>query len=281
MENCLKLAMLGSVNIAKPMDTSYHAHIRKHNREVENNRLMPHVDNLCSEIQIRAMDSAAIWRAIADFAGSIKEVRDSINGLFPELPEQSRLPSGKSKETLDQLAEEVCDIITSYAVERFELTKHLVSATLVQKSLFVARKSRFPVEALKEATEAYLMLKKDRLKMELSILYKRKMLLQIQDVSTLLSALLDKGLSTCFSETVKLLRITATTLTPAETERASSTLKKLKAFQKNTVSEDRLSALAMLSVEQQLIKDIPDFNHRTIELFSSRKEHQANFAYMQ
>ena len=45
-------------------------------------------------------------------------------------------------------------------------------------------------------------------------------------------------------------------------------------------SEDRLNALAMLSMEKKLVKDIPDFNHRlVIERFASLKERRAKCMY--
>ncbi|XP_061476477.1 uncharacterized protein LOC133381407 [Rhineura floridana] len=243
-------------------------------------RIMPHVDILCSEIQRSPLDSEAVWGAITDFARGIKEIRDSINGLFSELPEQSQLPSSKSKETLNRLAEEVCEILVSHAMERFEFTEHLVSATLLPVSSFKARTLQFPDEALREAVEAYPILRKDKLKAELSVLYRRQMPLRTQDDLTLLHTLLDRDMEESFSETVKLLRITTTTLTtPGET--SSSTLRRVETFRRNSVPKDWLSALGMLFIEQQLVKNIPDFNQRTIELFSNRKEHQANFAYMQ
>ena len=45
------------------------------------------------------------------------------------------------------------------------------------------------------------------------------------------------------------------------------------------MSQDRLNAVAMLSMEKKLIKDNHDFNHRVTEKFASLKERRATFMY--
>ncbi|KAI9536407.1 hypothetical protein NQZ68_033666 [Dissostichus eleginoides] len=50
-------------------------------------------------------------------------------------------------------------------------------------------------------------------------------------------------------------------------------------FLRNTMSQDRLNALAMLSMEKKLVRDIPDFNKKVIERFATQKERRAKFLY--
>ncbi len=38
-------------------------------------------------------------------------------------------------------------------------------------------------------------------------------------------------------------------------------------------------ALAMLSIEKKLVKDIPDFNKKVVEKFVNQKERRAKFLY--
>ncbi|KAJ4947566.1 hypothetical protein JOQ06_009601 [Pogonophryne albipinna] len=88
--------------------------------------------------------------------------------------------------------------------------------------------------------------------------------------SRLYQFFMENNLQSTFTETVSLLRILITTpLTTAESERCFSTLKRLKTFLRNTMSQDRLNALAMLSMEKKLIRDIPDFNKKVIESLES------------
>ena len=49
--------------------------------------------------------------------------------------------------------------------------------------------------------------------------------------------------------------------------------------EKNTMTQDRLNALAMLSMEKKLVRDIPDFNNRAIERFATQKERRAKSLY--
>lgn len=86
----------------------------------------------------------------------------------------------------------------------------------------------------------------------------------------------NKNLKGVFSETLLHILIT-TPKTTSESERCFSTLKRIKTFLKNTMSQNRLSALAMLSIEKRLTKEIPDFNKAVIEKFAQLKERRAKF----
>ncbi|KAI4830253.1 hypothetical protein KUCAC02_001897 [Chaenocephalus aceratus] len=96
--------------------------------------------------------------------------------------------------------------------------------------------------------------------------------------SRLYQFFMGNNLQSTFTETVSLLRILITTaLTTAESERCFSTLKRIKTFLRNTMSQDRLNALAMLSMEKKLVRDIPDFNKKVIERFATEKERRTTF----
>ena len=45
------------------------------------------------------------------------------------------------------------------------------------------------------------------------------------------------------------------------------------------MSQDGLNALAMLSVEKELVRETPDFNHRVIEKFACLKDRRAKLTY--
>ncbi len=103
------------------------------------------------------------------------------------------------------------------------------------------------------------------LKMELSILYGRDDICSNDKLTDLLSVLIDNNLETAFPETVKLAKILITTLmTSAETERCFSTLKRIKTFLQNSMLNERLMTLAMLSIENRMISDINNFNDKRL-----------------
>lgn len=68
-------------------------------------------------------------------------------------------------------------------------------------------------------------------------------------------------------------------MTSVESERCFSTLKKIKSFLRNTMTQDRLNALSVLSIEKKFIHLMPDFNKKVIEHFASNKERRIDLKY--
>lgn len=81
-------------------------------------------------------------------------------------------------------------------------------------------------------------------------------------------------------ETKKLLQILVTTpMTTSEAERSFSTLKRIKTFLRNSMCEDRLTALSMLSIEKKIIATIPNYNAKVIDKFAENKERRIHFKF--
>ncbi|KAL3046778.1 hypothetical protein OYC64_021081 [Pagothenia borchgrevinki] len=124
------------------------------------------------------------------------------------------------------------------------------------------------------------MLNKAKLKTELSLIYDNSEFKACSGAVSLYQFFMENNLQSTFTGTVSLLRILITTpMTKAESERCFSTLKRIKTFLRNTMSQDRLNALAMLSMEKKLVREIPDFNKKVIERFATQKERRARFLY--
>ena len=88
------------------------------------------------------------------------------------------------------------------------------------------------------------------------------------------------NLQETFSETVSLLNILITTpMTTAEAERCFSTLKIIKTFLRISMGQERLNALAMLSMERELVLNMRDFNEKVIDRFAALKERRAKFQH--
>lgn len=60
---------------------------------------------------------------------------------------------------------------------------------------------------------------------------------------------------------------------------ASQPFKRIKTFLRNTMNQDRLNALAMLSMGKRLVTDMADFNQRVIDKFAALKERRAKFLF--
>ena len=127
----------------------------------------------------------------------------------------------------------------------------------------------------------YPMLDKQKLLGELAVLYSRQDLVTFKNLSEFLQLLGSLNLTTTtFCEITKLLNIIITTpMTTAESERCLSTLKRIKTFLRTTMGNDRLSALAMLSIESQLVDQMKDFNEKVIDHFATSKIRRMDFIY--
>ena len=92
----------------------------------------------------------------------------------------------------------------------------------------------------------------------------------------------DNNLIATFSETFRLLNVLITIpMTSCEAECCFSTLKRVKTFLRNSMTDDRLNALGMLSMKKRLIREMPDFDKLVIDKFAQLKERRANFLYKQ
>ena len=124
------------------------------------------------------------------------------------------------------------------------------------------------------------MLHKERLRTELSLIYESPDFRGSCGALALYQVIQSYNLQETFSETVALLNILITTpMTTAEAERCFSTLKRIKTFLRNTMGQERLNALGMLSMERELVRNMPDFNERVIDRFACLKERRAKFQY--
>ena len=177
-------------------------------------------------------------------------------------------------------AKEICDVITSQCVERFHFTGHLEASSLLNPSKFIQYKCQFPLAVLDRTVFFYPCLAKPELKHELEFLYKREDLGSFKSLTELLHLLLTLNLTEAFGEVTKLIKILITTpMTTAESERNFSTLKRIKIFLQNTMLNDRLTALSMLSIESVLISQIKDFNKRVTDVFANAKNRRIELIF--
>ncbi|XP_057705172.1 uncharacterized protein LOC130923456 [Corythoichthys intestinalis] len=245
--------------------------------------IMLHISILDNLLQEQPINSIFIKEIMQNFTDSIHAARDSL----PSLGEEHRcsLPSlAKRHQTLGQgdhqmVATKVCNTILNLAKERFAFTTHLISATLLLADRYEHYCSNFPEMALNSTVEAYPLLNKNKLKMELGVIYGNDEFRNCKSVVALYQLFMRNGLQDTFSETVTLLKILITIpMMTTESDRCFSTLKKIKTFLQNAVSHNHLNALAVIAMERNFIKSIPDFNHRVIEKFSSHFE-RGTFTY--
>ncbi|CAH2016473.1 unnamed protein product [Acanthoscelides obtectus] len=127
---------------------------------------------------------------------------------------------------------------------------------------------------------ASVMSDKNRLKTELQVLYQREELSTTSGAVPLSILLNEERLNCTFQETLKLLSILITIpMSTSEAERSFSMLKRIKTFLRNTMKEERLSVLGMLSAEKHFVSGIEYFNNKVIENFATKKERRMDLIY--
>ncbi|XP_010864295.2 zinc finger MYM-type protein 1-like [Esox lucius] len=238
--------------------------------------IMRLVDILSAQLDDRHIEASQAQEAVKDFTNAVSRVRDSVPSLCVKYSDAETRIVGDRQ----QQAYEVCDRIILNTNDRFTFTHHLTGATLLESDCFPDYAKVFPTEALAKTAEAYPTLNKARLQTELSLMYDSPDFRWSKSALALFKFMLENNLQEVFSETVKLLRILITTpMTTSESDRCFSTLRRVRTFLGSTVSKDRLHALAMLSTEKKLTREIPDFNKKVIEKFSLLKNRRAKFVY--
>ena len=176
----------------------------------------------------------------------------------------------------------MCDIIVTQCQERFGYTGHLEAASLLDSSLFVKFRtdSTFLSSTVASIVKYYPFLDSSSLTSELKVIYNRQEFRKCSGALSLLQVLVENNLGEIFSETLKLCKIVITIpMASVESERCFSTLKRIKNFLRNTMGEERLNSLAMLSMEKKLVRDSDTFNKNVIDRFARQKERRANFNY--
>ena len=246
-------------------------------------QLMPHVDILYAQLQKWQICPTKIKENIQNFIHAINGIRDKIPDFLTnnQSTPSARSPrlSSSGEENL-RIFSEVCDIIISHCCSRFAFSEHLVAATLFDSQSFAKYDQCFPTEVVRNAVKSFPFLDGIKLQSELKVIYCQQEFRSSCGSMALLQLLMESNLADTFSETVELLKVLNTIpMTSCEAERCFSTLTRIKTFLRNTMAEERLNALAMLSIEKNLIRDSVDFNRNVIDSFANLKNRRAKFLY--
>ncbi|XP_072028442.1 zinc finger MYM-type protein 1-like [Amphiura filiformis] len=244
--------------------------------------VMPHVDILYAILQKRKISVDEVNKQVETFMKEIRNMRSSIDSMSFDQNEDEP-PSKRRRtdvESIKRACKEACDIMIVQAADRFSSVGNLVPLQLVDPNLFPSFAKEFPTEKLALVTELYPMVVKEKLRTELTVLYSRDEFQTAKSSLTLLQFLIENNLCHTFSEVCLLLEISLTTpLVSAESERCFSTLNRIKTFLRNTMTNDRLNALAALSIQKDMIRDMATFNQRVIDKFATSKNRRADFLY--
>lgn len=234
-----------------------------------------HVDTLYSTFQSRMADGTTAQLCIAHFCEAISHIRANVHFAG----DTALLRRGISVQNLLVAAYECCDILMSQIQHRLN-SDQLVTFALLNPRNFPAYKIHFPSGLLRSVPRYYPMIDIARLESELTCLYSNTSFSEIKTTSELSKFLVENSLSINFATVTSFLNIILTTpISSAESERSFSTLKRIKTFLRNRMGQDRLNALAVLSIHNDVVLGIPDFNKLVIEHFANKKSRRAQYLY--
>ena len=143
---------------------------------------------------------------------------------------------------------------------------------------FNFNRQHLPRNHIKNILTNYPMLSEVKLMSELNVLYENAFFSDIGTINALSQYMHKNNLIETFSEVSKLMEIVLVTpVSTADAERCFSTLKRVKTLLRNSTGQDRLNALAVLSIHKDYLQDIDQFNQKVIEMFSLMKQRRAEY----
>lgn len=237
-------------------------------------KIFPHTDVLFDILQSKSNDIGFCVQNINALENRLSEKRDRFQQIWDETvnlitePQRKRMRVdnvGDRETSYRRLYLEIFDNITQQLRARFQNFSELKFLELCNFSNY--SNSRFPEDAFGSLKLSYANLfDTEALHSQLNVLYDSP---EVNNQKTPLSMLLflkETGLDESYSEVLKLCQLVLTIpATSASVERSFSTLKRIKTFVRNSTGEERLSNLAVLSIEKECIKDLKVQNPRFYE----------------
>lgn len=247
-------------------------------------KVFPHVDMLYNQLQARQIDSIQLKKAVFNFEAALLQIQEETVVIKEEwLSDTDDGTKRKRTEQTDMksvYAKEICDVIITQIKDRLSYKGHLEADFLLKNQLFNTFDNCFPCEIFDRVTAAYPMLAKERLRTELEVMYSRCEFSRINGATNILAFILKNNLESTFPEVVKLLKIILTTpMNTTDAERCFSTLKRVKILLRNSMSNDKPNALAMMSINRDFVREISNFDEKVLEKFESLEHRRLDFTY--
>ncbi|KAL4119885.1 hypothetical protein QTP88_012647 [Uroleucon formosanum] len=166
--------------------------------------------------------------------------------------------TNEEQTTLRRLTFEIIDSLIVQINIRFKDFEKLEFVEIINEKMFASCKVHFPEENLRQLFKYYPdIFDKDRLKNELYIIYADP--LKYFAPLEFIDYIFKNELQEVYQEVTKLIQLVLTIpATTASSERSMSTLKRIKSFLRNSMTNDRLSSLSTLAIKK---KNVRKFKH--------------------
>lgn len=251
--------------------------------------IFEHTDVVFSILQNKSTDINYSKQRLNNLTEILMNFRNNdtfFNNIFESIDLTLEPPAPKKRKTnLDlpdlrqnykQIYNEILDTFLMQIKVRFEDLLKLNYFDLLLFEKFSSYTKDFPQKLYNDLIAQYPFFDVIQLKNELIVMYSDPQMFQnCKSPSDLLNFMFKNDLRDCMPELYKLISIIVTIpITSASVERNFSALKRIKSFSRNSMTQNRLSNISLLSIEKEYIKEMtanPRFYDEVIDYFANFK----------
>ncbi len=240
-------------------------------------------------LQTKTLDVEFCMARVNEFCDTVEQARGKFSEIYEETVRVSGGPSvrrgqgtaqGDLRAHFQKLHNSILDNILSQIRNRFQDHEMFMFLSLLNSQHFQTYRKKLPQAAFSSLTQSHgTLFDLPRLKTELTVMYAMADF-EGKSPADLHDFLLSKNLSESMGQLYALACLAVTIpVSTASVEHSFSALKRLKTYARNTTGQTRLSALASMSIEKDLLMDLKRTDklyNRAIELFL-RKERRMDF----
>ncbi|XP_055017683.1 zinc finger MYM-type protein 1-like [Boleophthalmus pectinirostris] len=255
------------------------------------NGIFEYADVLFGILQTKSLDVQFCMARVNEFCDTVERARDKFSEIYEETVRISGGPSARRGQGATQddlrahyqrLHTSILDNILSQTRTRFQDHERLMFLSLLDPQHFQIYRKKFPQTAFSSLTQSHgSLFDLPRLKTELTVMY-AMVDFEGRSPADLHDFLRSKNLSESLGQLYALACLAVTIpVSTASVERSFSTLKRIKTYARNTTGQKRLSALASMSIEKDLLMDLKRADklyNRATEVFL-RKERRLDFIF--
>ena len=254
------------------------------------NGIFNHSDVLFGILQKQTLDVQFCLTRVNEFCDTVERERQRFSQIYDDTasacsPSARRGPRAAQQDPrthYQQLHSKILDNILCQIRNRFQDHEKLMFLSLLDPQHFPTYRKKFPQAALSSLTNSHgTLFDLSKLKTELTVMYAMTDF-EGKSPSDLLNFLQQKNLNEDMGQLYKLACVAVTIpVSTASVERSFSALKRIKTYSRNATGQTRLSALASMSIEKNILVELKRTDtlyNRVIEVFL-RKERRMDFVF--
>lgn len=220
------------------------------------------------------------FRASDDYFNKIF-VKIDVSEPAPKRRRNDELPD--KQQQLRHIFFEILDTVINQIEIRFSDLEKLHFFDLLNYSKFPIYAKHFPDDLIQTLVKQYTFFDQVQLKNELLVVYSNEVLGDSKTPTQMLQHIITNSFQNFMPEFYKLLCLSVTLpVTSTSVERSFSTLKRIKNYSRNSIGQSRLSNMAQIAIERELVKSCStseQFAEDIVDHFSQQKDRRIQLIY--